>query len=56
MELEVEEWSELSAEELMDKKEAIETEMQACNTVLENVRLEREDNTHSPTTHTHTLL
>ena len=29
---------ELSAEELMDKKEAIETEIETCNTVLETVR------------------
>ena len=31
-------WRELSAEELMDKKEAIETEIETCNTVLETVR------------------
>ena len=34
-----EDWSQLSPEELMAKKDAIEAEMQACNTVLENVRL-----------------
>jgi 26S proteasome non-ATPase regulatory subunit 9 len=36
MELSEEDWSKLSPEELMDRKGAIETEMQACNTVLEN--------------------
>lgn len=36
MELSEEDWSKLSPEELMDRKDAIETEMQACNTVLEN--------------------
>ena len=41
MELSEEDWSKLSPEELMDRKDAIETEMQACNTVLENVRLTR---------------
>ena len=30
-------WKKLSAEELMAKKDAIEAEMSACNTVLENV-------------------
>ena len=35
---EAEEWSKMTPEELMDKKEAIEREMTACNTVLENVR------------------
>ena len=37
MESAVDDWKKLSAEELMAKKDAIEAEMSACNTVLENV-------------------
>ena len=33
----IEEWKQLSSEELMDKKDAIETEISAYNAVLENV-------------------
>ena len=38
METLVEDWKQLSSEELMAKKDAIEAEMVACNTVLEKVR------------------
>lgn len=37
MESAVEDWKHLSTEELMAKKDAIEAEMSACNTVLESV-------------------
>lgn len=32
-----EDWKQLSSDELMDKKDAIEAEMSACNEVLDNV-------------------
>lgn len=37
MESVAEDWKQLSPEELMAKKDAIEAEMSACNTVLESV-------------------
>ena len=43
METLVEDWKQLSSEELMEKKDAIEAEMMACNSVLENVSAGLED-------------